>query len=314
MRKYLLPQWLINTGFYVTGAFSAGEYPLAAPSDILSCESPLFIISSGRAGTTLLRSILVASGKIAIPQEFPVIHKLIWYFLRHGTDEWSEICQGITRIIEATTEFPMWEISLNEATKKASLLPENHRCFARILDIYLETYAQKHFPGAIIWGDQSPLHTFFQPWILPAFPHARYLHLLRDGRDVIASFQNNLGENFSLEEATTRWKKSIQISRRLRQHLPDTQFLEICYEDLVQQPELTLGKVASYLGIDYRSEMLIYWQLSSTVEHKHLSHHQNLNKPIFSSSIGKWKERLTQEQQDYVLNRINPTLKSLGYV
>lgn len=313
MKKFLLPMWFIKVSYTFAQITARGSYPLLSNPDSLFCDKPLFIISSGRAGTTLLRNMLVASGEIAIPQEFPVIHKMVLYFLRNGNEDWRELCIAIADILKGTPDFAIWDLSLDEAIEEVAQLPDDNRSLAAIIDTYLRTYATKHFPDAIMWGDQSPLHTFYYPWVIPVYPQARFLHLLRDGRDVVASFQANFKDELSLQQATDRWIQSVHRARQIRDTLPPEQFLEIRYEDLVSQSEQTLQSIANFSSICYHKSMLNYWQLSSTVEHKHLDIHKNVGKPVFTSSIGKWKERLSSEQQNYISGKMKPLLQSLGY-
>ena len=160
------------------------------------------------------------------------------------------------------------------------------------------------------WGEQSPIHTLYAPWIYRVFPRGKYLHLLRDGRDAIASM---IERDYSLAYSTQRWMVSVKRTYALRSVLANDQFLEIRYEDLVSGPEETLRQVANFVGIEFRSEMLDYWKLPTTIEHKFMEHHRNLNKPVFTSSIGKWRERLTPEQQQYVMKKAAALLKQLHY-
>lgn len=313
MKKYLLPRWLIQSGFELSRLLSAERYPLAAPnSDALFCARPLFIISSGRAGTTLLRSMLVAGGRMAIPQEFPVIHNAVWYVLKHQNTDWPIICRDVAALIEATPNFKMWNMSLDDAVARASQLPESERSLARLIDVFLAAYAETHIPEATHWGDQSPLHTFYTDWIYPVFPQARFVHLLRDGRDVVSSFLKR--GDLSLDEAVQRWTTSVDRAHQLRDKLPASQFLEVCYEDIVQSPEAVLERVADFAGIPYTERMLEYWKLPSTVEHKHLSYHENIGRPVFTSSVGKWKQRLNDSQKERVLRQSARHLERLGYL
>ena len=84
--------------------------------------------------------------------------------------------------------FPLWDSDLSSAYQKAFDIPEKERCLAKIIDEGFKTYAEQHFPDAFCWGDQSPIHTFFLPTIQSVFPTAKYIHLMRDSRDVVSSF------------------------------------------------------------------------------------------------------------------------------
>lgn len=313
-RKYSHPHLWIKTLVTMMRSVVRGvleRYPLADGAGSLSCE-PLLIISAGRSGTTLLRSMLVAGGQIAIPPETQILHKLPVKFLSTQGLGWDDLSRLVISSFESHPLFHEWDASLHPAYERAIALPQKERSLVRLIDIVYTTYAAQKFPAATMWGDQSPLHTLFLPWIQPIFPKAKYLHLLRDGRDVVASAVEKEGPA-NLAPATYRWAKSIECVAKLRNDLGDNQLLEIRYEDLVMHPEQTLQSVSNYAGISYSQKMLDYWKLPSTVEHKYHEHHRNLNQPVFTASIGKWKERLTQEQQRYVLGKISKLLENLGY-
>jgi len=175
------------------------------------------------------------------------------------------------------------------------------------------TYANQAFPQAKIWGDQSPLHTFYLPYIHRIFPNAKYLYMIRDGRDVVTSLVTRFGDDY-LFEAVHRWKVSLQRTKQFQKKISPDRNMEVRYENLVKDPENTIKQVTEFLGIDYSPIMLDYWKLPSTVEHKYKNFHVNLGKPVFASSIGKWRERLTKQQQDYVIRHLAVDLQKLGYL
>jgi protein-tyrosine sulfotransferase len=290
----------------------AKRYPLADAAH-LDGRKPLFIISAGRSGTTLLRSMLVAGEQMAIPPETQIIHSLALRFLNFQFAGWDDLCALVVGSFERHQHFKLWETNLGPAYEILQALPDNQRSLARIIDTVFMTYGAQQFPNAITWGDQSPIHTFYLPWIYPTFPEAKYLHLLRDGRDVISSMVARRSAGY-LEHGTYRWKTSINRVAAFRKVARPDQFLEVRYESLVSQPEETLRQISSFSGIDYTPRMLDYWKLPSTLEHRHHEHHRNIGKPVTTDSIGKWRERLTPEQQAYILSKITGELRQLGYL
>jgi len=288
------------------------HYPLYQKTDLQGAQ-PVFIISSGRSGTTLMRSMLVAGGQIAIPVETQIIHLLpVIYRINRGFS-WEDHVRLIIASFESQRDFPLWQVNMADAYRKALALPEDERSLARIINEVFFTYAAQAFPNAHMWGDQSPLHTLYLPYIKRVFPNASYLHLLRDGRDVVSSSLEHYGSD-TLFEAVLRWKTSLKRIDRFQKTLAPEQYIEVRYENLVREPEPTLRRVCEFIGIDYSSLMLEYWNLPSTIEHRYKAHHQNLAKPVFDSSIGKWRERLTKQEQDYVMRNMAAELQKLGYL
>lgn len=286
--------------------------PLYRAADLQGGQ-PVFIISSGRSGTTLMRSMLVAGGHIAIPAETQIIHMLpIKYRTTRGLS-WEDQVRLVIASFESHRNFPLWQVNLADTYQRVLGIPENERSLARVINEVYFTYAAQVFPEARVWGDQSPIHTFYLPYISKVFPKARYMHLLRDGRDVVSSMVTRHGDDY-LFEAVLRWKTSLKRINRFQKTLAPGQYIEVRYENLVREPEPTLRRVCEFIGIDYTPRMLDYWKLPTTIEHKYKSFHQNLGKPVFDSSIGKWRERLSASQQEYVMQHLTAELRELGYL
>lgn len=310
------PLWLATliqaARYHLRSLPGAKRYPLADKTN-LDGRRPLFIISAGRSGTTLLRSMLVAGGQIAIPPETQVLHKQILKFATLQYLGWEDLAAFMTAFYECHPTFKYWETNLAPAYAKVRSLPEEQRSLARINDIVLMTYAEQHFPAASTWGDQSPLYTFYIPWVRRIFPQARFVHMLRDGRDVISSMIMRRGPDY-LAHATYRWQTSIERVEALKRQSTPDQFLEIRYENLVSQPENALRQICRFSAIEYTPQMLDYWKLPTTIEHTYEHAHRNLSKAVTTDSIGKWRERLSPDQQAHIMSRVGGTLKQLGYL
>ena len=319
-RKYRCrPLWVLqlkDTMCYLAGMASIiNTYPLADRANSLSCQ-PLLFVSAGRSGTTLLRSMLVAGGQIAIPPETQRIHTAIRKFVSLRHIGWADLSRVIISLFESHQLFEVWETNLQPTYQVVENLPRRERSLARIIDEVFMCYAAQQHPEATAWGDQSPLHTFFLPWITRAFPCGKYLHLLRDGRDAIASLLErgkHMDNGPSLEAATLRWKTSVVRVQALQEALAPGQFLEIRYEALVSEPQKTLEEICAFANLEYRPAMLRYWEAPTTVEHRHMPYHRNIGKPVFTSSIGTWRTRLSPAQQEYVLAQTSDMLRTLGY-
>jgi protein-tyrosine sulfotransferase len=197
--------------------FISERYPITDHQNSLSCN-PLFIISSGRSGTTLMRSMLVSGGEVAIPPETQIIHSLAIKFPLLFHLGWTELSRVVISDFEGSHHFPLWECDLALSYVSAAKIPIEERSLARLIDEVFKTYTSQKLPTAKLWGDQSPIHTFFLPYVNKIFPKARYLHLLRDGRDVISSLVQKVGDHH-INEAVYRWKASIKRINRFKKNI-----------------------------------------------------------------------------------------------
>jgi len=301
--------WLYNMRRVARLLIPTNPYPLADRANSQR-NQPLLFVSSGRAGTTLLRSMLVAGGDIAIPPESFAISAAALQFSAMQELGWYNLVRLVISLFEGIDAFQYWDIDLHPVYVQARSLPQEERSLAKVLDLIFLHYASVHFPNATVWGDQSPFNARRLDWIRQIFPRGRYLHILRDGRDVVASYKQ---KGDGVEWAWDRWSVAVQGARRLQTQLPPESFLEIRYEDLVTDTEATLRQVCAFAGISYQPIMLEYWKLPTTQEHQYRSFHQNLARPVFPTSIGRWKERLTPAEQARTQEALGDLLREMGY-
>ncbi len=311
LRGRYVPTWVfrvVDGGRYLAGLLN--RYPLADRADSMSCK-PLFIVGAGRSGTTLLRSMLVAGGQVAVPPESQVIGLAARRYVSLQFLGWRELSRLIVALFEGQRNFQLWKTNLHPAHRIVVNLQPAERSLARVIDEVFQCYVSQQFSRASLWGDKSPINAFHLPRILATFPEARYLHLLRDGRDAISSM---VARGRDIRRATDRWVASVEQVLDLQSELAPSQFLEVRYEHLVSEPQKALGRICGFLDVQYTSRMLDFWKLPTTVEYEHYEHHRNLSKPVFTDSIGKWTKRLTQGQQEYVLSKTSRLLKQFAYI
>jgi hypothetical protein len=256
--------------------------------------------------------MLVASEQIAIPPESQVIPKAVRRFTSLQYLGWEDLCSIIVALFEGHVHFHLWDVNMHPVYRTVIELPERERSLARIIDEVFKSYAAQQSAEITVWGDQSTINTVYMSWVASTFPQARYLHVLRDGRDAIASMMETGRQ--TVQVATDRWVISVKKALALQGQLDADQFLEIRYEDLVREAPASLRRICSFIDIEYTEQMLDYWKRPTTIEHKHFAFHRNLAKSVFTGSIGKWQERLSPEQQNYILPRISGLLETFGYL
>lgn len=290
--------------------FWSGRRPLRrATTQIL--PPPFFIIGSGRSGNTLLRAVLTGHSDVAIPPESYVLAKAIRRFRAYSFLDWPLLVRIVLAEFEYHDQFESWDLSLRSVYEPLSQLPEEKCDLALILDEIYRRYMSVHMPNAKRWGDKTPMNTAHLHWIDRVFPQAKYVHMLRDGRDVVSSYVQ-AGLYSSVEEAGQRWRRSVTMARRFGERFPD-RYLEVRYENLVRRPEREVRRVCEFLGIEFRKDMLQFQDDVDELGDTHLSHHEGLRRPINTDSIGKWKSRLSTQDQEIVVRLIGDKLDAMGY-
>lgn len=113
--------------------------------------------------------------------------------------------------------------------------------------------------------------------LLWLWPDARFIHLIRDGRDV-ALTTIPIGQAGNMWRGIRWWVEGEKLWERMAHKLPIDRQLTIQYEKLTRDPEQELRRVARFLGIEYSPDMLRYDATS-------------LQAAPHGNSAGKWRDR-----------------------
>ena len=289
--------------------FSA-RYPIINAPSNLSC-TPFFIIGSGRSGNTLLRSILSGNSDISIPPESYRIPFAIKKFHIFNNRNWEDIVSQVLKEFEDCKEFYTWEINIKDVQKRLENIEDSKRTLSNIFDELFCTYAEKHSVGSKMWGDKTPMNTLYLDWIGTVFPHSKFIHIIRDGRDVASSYLK-MERYGTILEAANRWINSIELAQSFGSKIKED-YMEIRYEDLVTNTESEIQRVCDFLNIKYDSAMLDHTKQVGKLGDTDKLHHSNLSKPISSESIGKWKSNLSESDQESITKLLHKHLERLGY-
>ncbi|MDQ2675442.1 MAG: sulfotransferase, partial [Actinomycetota bacterium] len=206
-----------------------------------------FVVGVGRSGTTLLRLMLDAHPQMAMPPETHFFESVLAASgrLRFGPE------QALLAIREDPrrrwNDFGITEDELLDRFE--AIEPFN---VSDALRAFYALYAEKQ--GKPRWGDKTPTYVKTMRRIQRALPEARFIHVIRDGRDVTLSNNKRMLERghrdpLPAETSAARWRKRIETARADSAHLDA--YLEIRYEDLVADTEPALRRVCDYLELDF---------------------------------------------------------------
>ncbi len=271
---------------------------------------PLFIVGAPRSGNTLTRRVLMASGQIYIPPETYVFGEIISRWPSWRGLPWREKVWLVCAYFDRHPHFSDYEIeSFSPFAEEAFALPKEDRHLHRVYDLLYAFMARSHGYTQDRWGDKTPWNTMYLDRIIKAYPDAYFLHLKRDGRDVVASQVK--ADMRDIEHSAERWVSANQSCKKnlKRAKRPS---LEIAYEDLVTKPEEIFAQIFDWADLSFDPDYLIKVPALLADVGRH-SHHQSVNRPITPSSIGKWRQSLTPEDFSDLPDSFSNMMTSLGY-
>lgn len=280
---------------------------LAPPLSI--AQSPLFIVSCGRSGTTLFRKMLMRGGEIHIPPESDdLIPYAIQYYVKHSHETWATKVKHILEHFQKAACFEFWAIDLKLSQDELLQLPKEHQNLHSIINHIYEQHKLKFNPTATRIGEKTPYLVLRLEWVRLLYPNAPILHLLRDGRAVVASRMEAFGE--TLEQASNRWLWSLKEIEKLKKQ-KNIPFLEIRYEDLVAAPEQILKEVCTFAKLEYNPEMLSNKKIDMGDDV--ITHHANTKENKIIDTKDKWKTAFSEKEHDVLLKKIGKELRANKY-
>lgn len=215
-------------------------------------DAPFFIVGSARSGTTLLRVILNAHPEVTVPPESRFVTEL-W----SGSNEVET--SAFLAALQQHRQFKSWNLSIGLV--KEELGARDKVLYGTAIEAVYDAYAKR--AGKKRWGDKTPRYVEHIPFISRLFPSARFVHLVRDGRNVALSYARVPFGPKTVAKAAALWARRVKLGVTEGRRLGDDRYKEIRYEDLVEEPEATTRSLCAFLGIDFVSEMMEYTEKAS---------------------------------------------------
>ncbi|MGZ8173669.1 MULTISPECIES: sulfotransferase [Methylobacter] len=283
-----------------------------------------FIIGTGRCGTSMLAQMLNSHSMICVPFELQILFECSnngERFYEIFKEEKNEHFRSgdFINLIEAITPHKFHEyFDYRHFFEKQQYPIRSLKKLAN--DLFSEIAESKHKK---IFIEQTPWYGQGIDVLNELFPDAKYIHMIRDGRDVAISFartpwwHDDIGQN--LERWHAEIRQIIDLSNRI---LKPNQILQVRYEDFVAQPESELRRICSFLSIDFEDAMLdpttyidygLYELGAKNISSSALNKwSKNKCMPTFQGSRYAWKNYPNFDFST-IPEHVTQSLKNLGY-
>jgi len=278
-----------------------------------------FILGNPRSGTSLLRSLLNAHNEVVVPPEcgFALWLKDAWFSADFSS---PNVQFEFLKAVQASRKFETWQLNMNELS--AGLASRPVRNYADAVSRIYETYGLSRNKKVGIWGDKNNYYISQIPELRILFPEAKYVHIVRDVRDVACSYMELAKTNISSKYRPVLTVEPEGIAKEwMANNLAALDILEgsniylrIRYEDLVSNVEYTISNVWRFLGLVDSGSFSESAHLETLDEpEEFMQWKKKLNSPVDTSSVGRYKSELPAAATNVITTICRPLLERFGY-
>ena len=275
----------------------------------------VFIVGCPRSGTTLLHRLADAHPQLAI------VHETLWipgfYERRVGLTPEGDVTPALLPRLVEHRRFKHLEIGPGELD--GMLAGSGRMPYPRFVSALLDRYGAARAKPLV--GDKSPGYVRNMPVLHELFPKARFVHLIRDGRDVCLSAVNwrkadrvfGRFATWPQEPITTAalwWERSVRLGREAGRALGDRLYTEVRYEDIVADPEGQCRRLCEFLELEFDPAMLRFHE-GRTCELPGLSTKRRWLPP--TAGLRDWRTQMDAHDVGTFEAAAGDLLEELGY-
>ncbi len=270
---------------------------------------PIFV-GSGRSGTTLFRNIFDAHPELAMSHEAHFIAPMAKRRTAYEPASGFAI-EAFVADLYANPNFRRLE--LDEAVVREALGADRPLTTADAIRSVMASYADRE--SKPLYGDKTPGYVIHLELLGTVFPEAKFVHIIRDGRDVALAYvdRDEWGPS-SVADAAHNWKSRVGRGRKAGTRLGPERYREVRYEDMVEDPEAMTQQLCAFLGLEFDPAMLRYHEkaeafIASTHDPAAFG---NLAKPI-TKGIRDWRRQMGPDDVALCEAIAGDLLADLGY-
>jgi hypothetical protein len=245
-----------------------------------------------RSGTTLLEQVLDSHPEIISAEETEIFKHEAYFPLMQGLPD----------------EFAMFS---SLATATPSAIQSARQRYFHTMNLAL---GEAIGPRLLI--DKNPTYTFLIAPLVRIFPEIKFLIALRDPRDVVLScFMQNLPLNqvgaacLTIGGAAEEYASLMTVWQTLKSRIPNP-WLEIRYEDMVEDLEPVARKSLDFLGVPWDARVLGFDEHARQKAVRSPTY-ADVTQPVYKRAKGRWRNY--QKYLEPHLAKLEPFVKAFGY-
>ncbi|MBE9040025.1 sulfotransferase [Oscillatoriales cyanobacterium LEGE 11467] len=269
-------------------------------------QGRIFLVGCPRSGTTLLQSLLAAHPQIA---SFPESH---FFTSLEPSKAWiRQLELGLASGKRAKSRFLEFLKILNQEQMQSYLpgfapfMQQYTAAFVRVLDTL--TLEQ----GKSWWLEKTPGHLQCIDLIEKQVPEAQFLHIVRNGTDVVASIYDVANHHHSegwlepgnLDKCIDRWIASMEITQ---QYAARPHHTVVRYEALVENSQEVLKDLCEAIEIEFDPMMLQgYRAAAKQVVRQDETWKASAEQPIHNANGKKFYKVFDEAQREHILAKLS---------
>ena len=269
----------------------------------------LFIVGCPRSGTTLLQRLVDAHPLVA------VIHETHWI-----TNHFKE--RAVTpKMVSEMVEHKRFA-RLGVGREEFEGLLSEPVSYKRFLGGLFELYAGARDKPLV--GDKTPSYVTSIPKLHALWLEARFVHIVRDGRDVCLSVMNwkKAGRTAGryatwvkdpVSTTALWWERKVRQGREDGSSLPEGLYHEVRYEDLIDHPGRECVRLCEFLGLPYDDAMLRFHQGKKRMDLPDPKSRPKRAWLPVTSGLRSWRAEMPRESVERFEAAAGDLLEELGY-
>lgn len=216
-------------------------------------------VGCGRSGTTLIRAMFDSHSQLAVTHHAQFI---VTMGRRRGAYEGEDgfRTERFLADLFASHRFPLLRLDETAVRKELADAPATYPdAVRRVLGLYARQEGKSRY------GDKTPGHVVRIALLADLFPEARFVHIVRDGRNSWLGYRDRGFGPTTLADAAFNWKGRVSRGRAAGLALGQHRYQEVRYEDLVDRPAETLAPLCRFLDLEFEDDMLRYYERADSV-------------------------------------------------